>query len=404
MSFGAQFRPRFQFYNNFGFGTTPGPNPYLDQRYLIHGDFHFGPKVRFFGQLVSGLENGRIGGPLPDVEENVFDAHQAFLDIVQNLGEEDTLTWRVGRQEMSYGSGRLIDVREGVNLRRSFDAARLLFRLGDWSVDGFWSKPVNNRPGVFDDVPYPNLSLWGVYAVRPLAPLPDGHADLYYLGYENTQATYDKATPALSTAYELRNSLGTRLWGQPMPWEYNLEALWQFGRFGRGSIEAWAVASATRYNFDQLPLRPRVGLVADITSGDRNPRSPNLQTFNPMFPTGAYLNLANPIGPANFIQVHPFADVRFGDRVNLKADWAFIWRESLEDGIYGPFVGPPIRTGQLSRQPYVGSSPSLTLTWNATKHTTIITSYVHFFAGPFLKETPPGKDMDYLTLWVDYTF
>jgi hypothetical protein len=31
-------------------------------------------------------------------------------------------------------------------------------------------------------------------------------------------------------------------------------------------------------------------------------------------------------------------------------------------------------------------------------------SYVHFFVGPFLRETPPGKDMDYVTFWVDYTF
>ena len=404
VSFGAQLRQWFQFYNNFDFGTTPGPNAFLTQRYLFHGDFHFGPNIRFFGQLMSGLENGRIGGPFPDIDENVFDAHQAFLDLVQHFGEEDTLTWRLGRQEMSYGSGRLIDVREGVNLRRSFDAARLLFRVSDWSVDGFWSKPVLNRPGVFDDIPYPDLSLWGLYAVRPLAWLPDGHTDLYYLGYENTHATFDKATPELSTGDELRSSLGTRLWGHPMPWEYDVEAVWQFGRFGRGSIEAWAIASATRYNFDQLPLRPRVGLVADITSGDRNPRSPNLQTFNPMFPTGAYLNLANPIGPANFIQLHPTTDVRFGDKVTLLADWAFVWRESVEDGIYGPFVGPPIRTGQLSRNPFVGSSPSVTLTWNATRHVTVLTSYVHFFAGPFLKETPPGKDMDYVACWVDYTF
>ncbi len=405
VSFGAQLRPWFQFYNNFDFGTTPGPNAFLTQRYLFHGDFHFGPNIRFFGQLVSGLENGRVGGPLADIDENVFDAHQAFLDVVQHFGdEEDTLTWRLGRQEMEYGSGRLIDVREGVNLRRSFDAARLLFRLGDWSVDGFWSKPVLNRPGVFDDIPYPTLSLWGVYAVRPLAWLPDGHTDLYYLGYINAHATFDKATPELSTAYELRNSLGTRLWGHPMPWEYDVEAVWQFGRFGQGSIEAWAIASATRYNFDELPLRPRVGLVADITSGDRNPRSPNLQTFNPMFPTGAYLNLANPIGPANFIQVHPSTDVRFGDNVTLLADWAFVWRESVEDGIYGPFVGPPIRTGQLSRNPFVGNSPSVTLTWNATRHLTILASYAQFFAGPFLKETPPGKDMDYVAFWIDYTF
>ena len=404
-SFGAQLRPRLQFYNNFNFGTTPGPNAYLDQRYYYHGDFHFGPDVRFFGQLVNGFENGRIGGPLPQLEENIFDAHQAFLDVVQHFDDdEDSLTWRLGRQEMSYGSGRLIDVLEGVNLRRSFDAARLLFRLGDWSVDGFWSKPVLNRPGVFDDIPDPQLSLWGVYAVHPLTLLPDGHADLYYLGYENKSATYDKVSPAQSTAYELRNSLGTRLWGQPLPWEYNVEPIWQFGRFGRGNIEAWAVTSATRYNLTDLPLRPRVGLVADITSGDRNARSQNLQTFNPMFPTGAYLNLANPIGPSNFIQVHPSVDARLGESVTAQVDWAFVWRESVQDGIYGPIVGPPIRTGQLSRNPFVGSSPAVTVAWNATRHVTVLASYVHFFAGPFLKETPPGKDMDYFTFWIDYTF
>ena len=166
--FGTELRPRLQFYNNFDFGTTPGPNAYLDQRYYYHGDFHFGPDVRFFGQLVDGFENGRIGGPLP-YDEDIFNAHQAFLDVVQHFDLEDSLTWRLGRQEMSYGSGRLIDVLEGgPNLRLSFDAAQLLFRLGDWSVDGFWSKPVLVRPGVFDDIPNPPLSLWGVYAVHPL--------------------------------------------------------------------------------------------------------------------------------------------------------------------------------------------------------------------------------------------
>ena len=52
----------------------------------------------------------------------------------------------------------------------------------------------------------------------------------------------------------------------------------------------------------------------------------------------------------------------------------------------------------------MGSSPSLTLAWTPTRHLTILASYVHFFAGPFLKETPPGKDIDYFTTWVDYKF
>jgi hypothetical protein len=52
----------------------------------------------------------------------------------------------------------------------------------------------------------------------------------------------------------------------------------------------------------------------------------------------------------------------------------------------------------------VGSSSSVTLTWNATRHITILAIYVHFFAGPFLRKTPPGKDMNYVTVRFDYTF
>ena len=115
-------------------------------------------------------------------------------------------------------------------VRLSFDAARLLLRAEDWQVDGWWSKPVLNRPGVFDDIPDPARSFWGVYAVHPLPLVPQGHVDLYYLGFENKDAVYVQGA-----GYELRNTLGTRLWGAPLPWEYNLEYDWQFGRFGPGS-------------------------------------------------------------------------------------------------------------------------------------------------------------------------
>jgi len=289
-------------------------------------------------------------------------------------------------------------VREAPNLRRSFDAVRFLMRAGEWSVDGFWAKPVRDRVGVFDDNSDPQRSLWGVYAVHPFALLPHGHTDLYYLGYENHMAQFDQGM-----AYELRHSLGMRLWGQPLPWEYDVELIWQFGAFGSGAIQAWAVASFTHYTFNDLPLRPRLGLRADVTSGDRNPESTNLQTFNPLFPTGAYYNLMDPAGPQNFIHVHPVLDLHFGEKVTVTADWAFFWRVSLKDGIYR-LSGSLLRTGQLSRARYVGSTPALTVTWTLTRHIMVVASYVYFFAGPFFKETPPGKNIDYFTTWITYKF
>ena len=402
LSLGGELRERYEFFHNDDFGSGPGDrhgnNDYVLQRYLVHGDLHLGPPLRVFVQFMSGLESGRIGGPRPDIDRNTFDVHQAFLDVVLPLSEKTSLTWRLGRQELSYGSGRLVDVREAPNLRRAFDAVRLLLRVGTWSVDGFWSKRVRNRTGVFDDDPDPERSLWGVYAVHAFTLLPDGHADLYYLGFKNGQALFDQGM-----ADEQRHSLGLRLWGRPVPWEYDVEFVWQFGTFGSGTILAWAVASATRYSFSALPLRPRLGLVADITSGDRDPNSADLQTFNPLFPTGAYFNLADPVGPSNFIHLHPVLDLFFGKYVTATAKWAFFWRESLDDGIYRLSV-VPLRTGQQSRKRYVGNSPSVTVVWTPTRHTTVQASYVHFFAGPFLEETPPGKDIDYVTTWFAYKF
>lgn len=218
LSIGGEARLRYEFYHNEDFGGAPansrGNNGYLLQRYLLHGDLHLGPHFRFFGQFMTGMEDGRIGGPHPDVDRNAFDIHQAFADLVLPLsGEKDSLTARLGRQEMTYGSGRLIDVREGPNLRRSFDAARLLLRCGDWSVDGWWSKPVRNLVGVIDDDPDPAKSFWGVYAVHPLPVLPQGNVDLYYLGLESSGARYNQGI-----GNELRHTVGTRLWGNPIPW------------------------------------------------------------------------------------------------------------------------------------------------------------------------------------------
>jgi hypothetical protein len=402
LSLGGELRVRYEFFHNEEAGGQPadgqGNNNYALQRYLLHGDLHLGPRLRFFLQFMSGLENGRIGGPHPDIDRDTFDLNQSFMDVVLPFGEKATSTLRVGRQELLYGSGRLIDVREAPNLRRSFDAARLLLQVGGWAVDGFWSKPVRKRVEEFDDDSDPQRSLWGFYAVHPLPILPDGHSDLYYLGYKNRKATFDQGV-----AHERRHSLGIRLWGRPLPWDYDFELISQFGRFRSDDIQAWAVASATHYTFDSLPLRPRLGLRADITSGDRNPNSANLQTFNPLFPTGAYYNLADTTGPQNLIHVHPVLDLHFGEQLTITTDWGFFWRQSLKDGVYR-LSGSLLRTGQLSRERYVGSAPALTIAWTPTRHVTVVASYVRFFAGQFFKETPPGKDLDYFTTWIAYKF
>jgi hypothetical protein len=400
LSLGGEARERYEYFNNPNWGAGPKGSGYLLQRYFLHADLHMGEYLRLFGQLQSSLENGRIGGPRP-TDKDELDLHQLFLDVNFNLGSDSSFVLRSGRQELVYGTERIIGVRDGPNVRQSFDGFRAMFSTGDLKVDAFATRPVKTKRYVFDDETDGHLGLWGVYSVMPLHMLPKGNIDLYYVGYYNSDLVYDQGS-----GREIRQSVGTRLWRTAKPLDYNFEFIYQFGKFGSGNIQAWTAASDTGYTFDSLPLNPRFGLKADVTSGDRDPRNPDLQTFNPLFPKGAYFSENNLIGPANHIDLNPTVALHLKDNLTLFVNSDFFWRESTHDGVYNIGFGGValVRSGKQSNARYVGSQPQAQLEWDIDRHLTLKAFYAHFFTGPFLRESGPSKDVDYTTEWLTYKF
>jgi len=88
------------------------------------------------------------------VDEDKLDLHQGFVDFaVLKPRGNSSLTLRIGRYEMAFGSGRMVDLREGPNVPLSFDGFRLSWKSPAWQVDGFATRPVQNKPGIFDDPP-----------------------------------------------------------------------------------------------------------------------------------------------------------------------------------------------------------------------------------------------------------
>ena len=51
-----------------------------------------------------------------------------FAEYKTSLSETSKLSFRLGRQEMGFGVSRLVGIREGPNVRRSFDAARIILK------------------------------------------------------------------------------------------------------------------------------------------------------------------------------------------------------------------------------------------------------------------------------------
>ncbi len=398
LSVGGEVRERYEYFDNFKWGQGPqDKNGYLLQRYMLHTDLHLSPHIRFFGQLKSGLEDGRNGGPRPP-DKDVLDVNQVFLDVSTGFDNIGSLTLRTGRQEMTYGSSRLVSVREGPNVRQSFDGVRLTLDARTWRVDGFVTRPVETNPGFFDDKPDPKRLFWGFYGVAPLQVLPGGNFDLYFFSLDRDDATFNQGT-----ADERRRSVGIRLWGQIESWDYNFEFVFQWGKFGRGDIRAWTAASDTGYTLQKLPFRPRIGLKADIASGDRDPNDRDLQTFNALFPKGAYFNETDLIGPANFADLHPSLILHLTERISFDVDWDLFWRQSLHDGVYGVAVNV-VRSGLTSHARYIGSALSSEVEWRIDRHITLAGAYTYFFAGPFLRESGSGKDVNYFSVWGTYKF
>jgi len=89
--------------------------------------------------------------------------------------------------------------------------------------------------------------------------------------------------------------------------------------------------------------------------------------------------------------------------VSLDLNWDWFWRQSTHDGIYGPAVNL-IQSGTTSDARYVGNQAEALLEWRLGRHFTFAMDYAHFFAGDFLEETTPGKDVDYFSAWVTFRF
>jgi len=400
VSLGGEARWRYEFFSEFAFGAGPqDPNGYWLQRYLLHADWHLGKRVRVFSQLQSGIENGRNGGPRL-TDDDRLELHQAFVDL--KFGHEgNSVVLRVGRHEMDLGAGRLISSGEGLNVKRSFDGARLIWKTGKWTTNAQVDKLTSVKLGLFNDTPNSALTYWGIGTTRS-RPKHRAGESVFYIGLDRERSVFDQGA-----GREIRHTFGFRSFGQSPRFDYNLDAFVQLGTFHTSSIasniRAWAFSSDSGYLLSHSRLRPRLGLRADITSGDRNPKDNVLETFNPLFPGTTYSDTIGLIGAPNSIGFFPNLRMVPWRGITTTIGPAFFWRESTHDGIYSINVAP-LRTGQLSSARYVGAQPSARVDWPIQRHWSYTLIVSGFRTGRFLKETPPGKVTSYVTSWVTFKF
>lgn len=354
-----------------------GYNNSLLQRYSIHTNLQLGSRFRIFTQLNSGLENGSIYGPAP-VDEDKLNVQNLFAEWQIWRRDNQSLSLRAGRQELNYGTGRLISVREGTNTRQYFTGLKAMYKSNRLAIDGFAMMADNIQTGLLDNKPTHQVNLWGTYATWVIPK--GGNFDFYYLGVRNNAKEFEEGIQN-----ELRHTLAVRYWKYGGGFIYNMEGAYQWGRFGTGNISAWTAAIEAGYVFNEIKGKPTINFRNDYISGDIKKGDGNLQTFNPLYPKGGYFGFNPLIGPANLIDIHPYATYSLSEHLDLQGDLVFNWRYSAQDGIYHP-SGNFNLPGAGSSKKYIGTTYLLSADYRFNPFTSLSSGVQYFRTGAFIHD------------------
>jgi hypothetical protein len=382
LSFGGEARYEYVDFNNEDWGRQNiGHNNFFLQRYDVHADLHLGENVRIFSQIRSALQNGRKNGSR-GIDEDQLSIQNLFIDVNIFKNQNRKLVSRVGRQELDYGSGRLISVREGPNARLSFTGTKLMYSAKNFSIDAFAMMTDSINAGVFDNKMSKQINLWGLYSkiIFPKA----GNLDLYYIGIRRDESVFEAGT-----AQEKRHTIGGRFWKYGGGFIYNLEAAYQFGSFGEGNISAWTGSVDIGYLFENVKFKPSINLRNDYISGDKSKNDGKLNTFNPLYPKGGYFGFSPQVGPVNLIDIHPYATLDLTSKLKMQVDVVFNWRYSLNDGVYRP-SGVLNRPGSSSDKRYIGTAYLTNFTYSFSKYISLVSGLQYFRKGAFIEDIIPN--------------
>ena len=162
LDIGGQYRLRYHNEHNMrGAGLTGRDDNFLLDRTRLYFDYKMNDRVRLFAEGLDAGSSYENFAPR-QIEVNQLDAQNLFADVVVLDTGSGKLTARGGRQELLFGSQRLLSPLDWANTRRRFDGGRLTWNSADRTTDFLLVRPENLDIHKFDS-PNQNQVLYGVY-------------------------------------------------------------------------------------------------------------------------------------------------------------------------------------------------------------------------------------------------
>ncbi|TDU34330.1 alginate export protein [Gelidibacter sediminis] len=389
LSFGGSYRFQTEAFINEQFDKTKNQSDawYL-HRGMLHAHLKLGNNFEIFSELNSSTVLSKQN--IAPVDKDILNINQLFARYYFN----DHLNLLIGRQNMRYGIGRLIDVREGPNVRLSFDMAQLQYKNQISTVTGFYAIPVQQKEGVFDNEAFEtDETLTALYWTQHWTA--QTNTDLNILHKDEANKTWNAGT-----ASDQRTSIGLRHFGTWNGLTYNNEFVYQLGTFGDENISAWTVSFNVEKEFN--PSHPiTLGLKTEAISGDADANDNTLNTFDALYPRGAYFGRVARFGPSNLIDVHPYVKSALG-KVSIEMDYVAFWRFSTDDGLYNPAL--LLEYPSVNNERFIANQIGAIVGYEVNKFITFELESNVIFPGAFLKQSHQGDTLYHFVFTTEFKF
>ncbi|KPM31223.1 Hypothetical protein I595_2488 [Croceitalea dokdonensis DOKDO 023] len=389
LSLGGSYRFQTESFINEQFDKNQDQTDYwFLHRGMFHAHLKMGSNFELFGELNSSLINSRED--ISPVQKDELSINQLFARYRVN----DSFNVLVGRQNMRLGSGRLVDVREGPNVRLSFDMAQLQYEDDNTKLTGFHAIPVQQQAGVFDNDSFENSeTLTALYWTQNWTT--NTNTDIYVLHKKEDNKTWN-----VGTADDNRTSIGLRHFGSWKGLDYNNEFVYQLGSFGNQDITAWTASFNVEKKFTTThPFT--LGIKTEAISGDTNGNDTTLNTFDALYPRGAYFGRVARFGPSNLIDVHPYVETKIG-KVAIAFDYVAFWRFSTNDGLYNPAL--ILDYPSVNTERFIGNQIGAIAAYQVNDFLNFEIESNVIFPGAFLKQSNQGDTLYHFVFTTEFKF
>lgn len=419
ISVGGELRHRYMDERNrlrapFGAG---GHSTYDLLRWRNYVDLKHSDWVRVYVEMIdASIYNNDL--PITGIDKNRWDLQNAFIDL-KVLERDDKPVWfRVGRQELLFGSQRLVSPLDWANTRRNFEGLRLNSPGTNWDLDAWLVNPVNTATfgagggagpglGVLKnddkfDAPQRHILFGGGWATYK--GIKDHTFDTFFL-YDHHDKLFPggnglpAAGPLASNSFPLgdRYTLGTR-WLGTMPVDggqraylTDVEGAYQFGNNKGQSVQAGYIVTGGGHTWKTAPWEPTVWMFYDWASGDQNPTDNVSGTFFQHFGlVHAYMGLIDNVARQNISDINYRVQVKPTKKVQLQAAHHFFRLATANDSLYtvtGQRFGAAGGHGGD-----IGQELDLLATYTINQNVSIEAGQFWFWYGDYIHNVQPTRD------------